>query len=170
MKTLTAAVAATLLLTLGASPCAQAQQDKDIRADQAGRAERRGVPPARPDVAPRNDAGRYERERDRQRDWQARRDQQQQRWRDQQWREQPSREAWHQERWREQRWHDDGRHRYYRGERLPSQYRGGEYVVDDWRGHRLSAPPRGYRWVNVGGDYILVAIATGIIASILLNQ
>ncbi|MES1163856.1 MAG: RcnB family protein, partial [Rhizobacter sp.] len=29
---------------------------------------------------------------------------------------------------------------------------------------------RGYHWVQTGGDYVLVAIATGIIASILLNQ
>ncbi|CAN5789662.1 hypothetical protein BH11PSE8_BH11PSE8_08140 [soil metagenome] len=61
-------------------------------------------------------------------------------------------------------------HRFYRGGYLPPEYRGRQYVVDDWRGHRLSAPPRGYHWVQSGGDYILVAIATGIIASILLNQ
>ena len=61
-------------------------------------------------------------------------------------------------------------HNFYRGGRLPDYYRGHEYVVDDWRGHRLQAPPRGYNWVQVGPDYVLVAIATGIIASILLNQ
>ena len=44
------------------------------------------------------------------------------------------------------------------------------YVVDDWRGHRLSAPSRGYHWVQTGGDYVLVATATGIITQILLNQ
>ena len=72
-------------------------------------------------------------------------------------------------------WRDDGRgagpdHAFYRGGRLPPEYRGRQYVVDDWRGHRLNAPPRGYHWVQAGGDYVLVAIATGIIASILLNQ
>ncbi len=61
-------------------------------------------------------------------------------------------------------------HDFYRGGRLPMQYRNRGYVVDDWRGHRLSAPPRGYHWVQTGGDYVLVAIATGIIAQILLNQ
>lgn len=61
-------------------------------------------------------------------------------------------------------------HSFYRGGRLPTQYRSHQYVVDDWRGHHLSAPPRGYQWVQTGGDYVLVAIATGIIASILLNQ
>ena len=61
-------------------------------------------------------------------------------------------------------------HGFYRGGRLPAQYRSRQYVVDDWRGHRLSAPPRGYHWVQTGGDYVLVAIATGVIASILLNN
>jgi Ni/Co efflux regulator RcnB len=61
-------------------------------------------------------------------------------------------------------------HTWYRGDRLPPQYNSRSYVVDDWRGHHLSAPPRGYHWVQSGGDYVLVAIATGIIASILLNQ
>jgi Ni/Co efflux regulator RcnB len=59
---------------------------------------------------------------------------------------------------------------YYRGDRLPLEYRHRQYVVDDWRGHHLSAPPRGYHWVQSGGDYILVAIATGIIASLLLSR
>jgi Ni/Co efflux regulator RcnB len=57
-----------------------------------------------------------------------------------------------------------------RGGRIPSEYRNRQYVVNDWRSHRLSAPPRGYQWVQVGGDYVLVAIATGIIAQLLLNQ
>jgi len=41
-------------------------------------------------------------------------------------------------------------------------------VVNDWRGHRLSAPPRGYHWVQTGSDYVLVAIATGIILQLSL--
>ena len=61
-------------------------------------------------------------------------------------------------------------HRWHRGDRLPPEYRSHSYVVDDWRGHHLSAPPRGYHWVQQGNDYLLVAIATGIIASVLLNQ
>ena len=61
-------------------------------------------------------------------------------------------------------------HSFYRGERLPREYRNRSYVVDDWRGHHLSAPPRGYHWVQTGSDYVLAAIATGIIAQILLSQ
>jgi Ni/Co efflux regulator RcnB len=60
-------------------------------------------------------------------------------------------------------------HNYYKGERLPVEYRHQQYVVDDWRAHRLSSPPRGYHWVQTGGDYVLVAIATGVILQLLLN-
>jgi Ni/Co efflux regulator RcnB len=57
-----------------------------------------------------------------------------------------------------------------RGERLSHDY-GRYYVVNDWRGHRgLYAPQRGYQWVQVDNDYALVAIATGIIANVLLNN
>lgn len=61
-------------------------------------------------------------------------------------------------------------HDFHRGARLPYEYRTYQYVVEDWRGHRLSAPPRGYHWVQTGGDYVLVAIATGIILQMLLND
>ncbi len=62
------------------------------------------------------------------------------------------------------------RHDLYRGQRLPANYHHKQYVVDNWRAHRLSAPPRGYHWVQVGNDYVLAAIATGIIASVLLGN
>lgn len=57
-----------------------------------------------------------------------------------------------------------------RGGYLPPQYRQRQYVVNDWRGHRLNRPPAGYHWVQVGGDYVLVAITTGIILQLLLNN
>jgi len=62
------------------------------------------------------------------------------------------------------------RHDLYRGNRLPGGYHHKQYVVDNWRSHRLSAPPRGYHWVQVGNDYVLAAVATGIIASVLLGN
>ena len=61
-------------------------------------------------------------------------------------------------------------HNFYKGGRLPQEYRNRQYVVDDWRGHHLTAPPRGHHWVQTGSDYVLVAIATGIIAQVLLSQ
>jgi Ni/Co efflux regulator RcnB len=59
---------------------------------------------------------------------------------------------------------------FHKGGRLPAEYRHRQYVVDDWRGHQLSQPPRGYHWVQTGGDYVLVAIATGIIAQLFLSN
>jgi Ni/Co efflux regulator RcnB len=53
---------------------------------------------------------------------------------------------------------------------LPAQYRHRHYVVDNWQAHRLSRPPRGYQWVQIGGDYALIAIGTGLIAQILLSN
>lgn len=60
-------------------------------------------------------------------------------------------------------------HDLRKGRRLPNEYRSRQYVVEDWRGHRLSAPPRGYHWVQVGGDYVLVSNGNGIIFQIFLN-
>jgi Ni/Co efflux regulator RcnB len=56
--------------------------------------------------------------------------------------------------------------------------RGGRIGRDDWRrgrvvdyrAHHLRAPPRGYAWRYVGGRYVLAAVATGIIADIILNS
>lgn len=61
-------------------------------------------------------------------------------------------------------------HGWHRGDRLPPEYRHRNYVVDDWRDHHLNPPPRGSHWVQVGGDYVLVAIATGVIMQLLLNR
>jgi len=59
--------------------------------------------------------------------------------------------------------------RYYQGGYLPREYLHGGYVVNDWRSHRLYAPPHGHQWMRVGSDYLLVAIATGLIVSLLLG-
>ena len=57
-----------------------------------------------------------------------------------------------------------------RGGRLPPEYRGRNYVVNDYRVYRLQPPPRGYQWVGVGGEFALAAIATGIIAQIVVSR
>ncbi|HZQ75090.1 MAG TPA: RcnB family protein [Burkholderiales bacterium] len=62
--------------------------------------------------------------------------------------------------------HREQPHGFFRGERVPDQWRHRNFVVDDWRLHRLHAPPRGYQWIQVGADYLLVAIATGIISEV----
>jgi Ni/Co efflux regulator RcnB len=66
--------------------------------------------------------------------------------------------------------HGEGPHDWHRGDRLPDDYRDRQYVVDDYRGYGLRQPPRGYHWVGVNGDYVLAAIATGVIAQIVLSN
>jgi Ni/Co efflux regulator RcnB len=56
-----------------------------------------------------------------------------------------------------------------RGERLPAAYRGRAYALD-YRAYRLSPPPRGYEYRRVGDDVVLTAIASGIIASVLIGM
>ena len=57
---------------------------------------------------------------------------------------------------------------WHRGGHIPPAYRDHVYVVNDWRAHRLAAPPRGYEWIQVGPDYVLVAVRTGVIAQIMV--
>jgi Ni/Co efflux regulator RcnB len=42
----------------------------------------------------------------------------------------------------------------------------GEHV--DYHDHHLRAPPRGYEWRQVDGNYVLAAVATGVIASVVV--
>ncbi|MCR6663472.1 MAG: RcnB family protein [Luteimonas sp.] len=45
------------------------------------------------------------------------------------------------------------------------------YVVQDYRGYGLRHPPRGHRWVRDDyGDYLLVAITTGLIVDLILRN
>lgn len=77
---------------------------------------------------------------------------------------------------RQERWND--RHTYYnargpefrRGGYIPREYRNPTYFISDYRPYHLPPPPRNHQWVQVGADYVLIAIATGIIASIVLSQ
>lgn len=77
---------------------------------------------------------------------------------------------------RQERWND--RHTYYnargpefrRGGYIPREYRNPTYFITDYRPYHLPPPPRNHQWVQVGADYVLIAIATGIIASIVLSQ
>ena len=63
--------------------------------------------------------------------------------------------------------HQFDRPHWNRGDR----YRGHYEPVDDWRGHHLRRPPHGYRWVQTDdGDFILMAVTTGVILDLLLNQ
>lgn len=63
-----------------------------------------------------------------------------------------------------------GGHAWRRGERLPSHYRSSSYYVNDYGRYGLRAPPRGHRWVRADNDYVLAAIATGLIVQVLANS
>ncbi len=58
---------------------------------------------------------------------------------------------------------------FRRGAYIPHEYRRDVYVVD-YHEHHLPPPPRDHHWVQVGADYVLVAVATGIIANIVLGH
>lgn len=57
-----------------------------------------------------------------------------------------------------------------RGGYLPNYYRGDYYVVHDYYRYRLRPPPRGYYWYRSGNDYVLAAIATGLIFDVIANN
>jgi Ni/Co efflux regulator RcnB len=58
--------------------------------------------------------------------------------------------------------------RFYRGGYVPQEYRSGGHYVRDWHSQRgLYAPPAGHQWMQVGSDFLLVALATGLIANLL---
>jgi len=42
--------------------------------------------------------------------------------------------------------------------------------VKDWHHRHLSKPPRGHRWLNIDGRYVLAAVAGGAITAIILNR
>jgi len=60
----------------------------------------------------------------------------------------------------------------YNGWRRGAPYHGPRAVVQDhdYDRYHLRPPPRGYEWVNNNGQFILLAIGTGVIADILLNR
>jgi Ni/Co efflux regulator RcnB len=49
------------------------------------------------------------------------------------------------------------------------RYDGPIYEVRDYGHYRLRPPPRGYHWVRNNGDYLLVAVATGVILDIVTH-
>jgi Ni/Co efflux regulator RcnB len=57
--------------------------------------------------------------------------------------------------------------RWVKGHRMSAAERRRMAEVRDYRRYRLSAPPRGYHWVRVDNDFLLVGIASGVISSFL---
>lgn len=56
------------------------------------------------------------------------------------------------------------------GGTAPAAYRAKQYQVSNWQANHLSQPPANHRWLKVNGDFVLVSIATGVIASIVTGR
>lgn len=55
-----------------------------------------------------------------------------------------------------------------RGSYLPHSYR--SYRVHDYHRYHLRQPPRGYGWVRANNDYVLMALATGLILDVIVGN
>lgn len=73
--------------------------------------------------------------------------------------------------------HDDQDHHDNHAYVRHNEWRKGEHIrKEDWsrgehidyRSHHLKPPPRGYEWREVDGNYVLAAVATGVIASVII--
>ncbi|MFC3658654.1 RcnB family protein [Luteimonas notoginsengisoli] len=61
--------------------------------------------------------------------------------------------------------------RWSRGHRYYDPGYGRTYVVNDYYGYGLRQPPRGHYWRRSdSGDFLLVAVATGIITDLILHR
>jgi Ni/Co efflux regulator RcnB len=61
--------------------------------------------------------------------------------------------------------------RWSRGHRYYDSGYGRTYVVNDYYGYGLRQPPRGHYWRRSdAGDFLLVAVATGIITDLILHH
>lgn len=61
--------------------------------------------------------------------------------------------------------------RWARGHRYYDPGYGRTYVVNDYYGYGLRQPPRGHYWRRSdAGDFLLVAVATGIITDLILHR
>lgn len=57
--------------------------------------------------------------------------------------------------------HDEWKKGYHMKD---EDWKRGEQV--DYKAHHLKAPPSGYEWREVDGNYVMAAVATGVIASV----
>ncbi len=56
--------------------------------------------------------------------------------------------------------------RWTHGERLPLALRDGDYIVTGWQARQLAPPKRGYRWVHINNQYLLINRVSGRIAKV----
>ncbi len=75
---------------------------------------------------------------------------------------------WSGQRYGDGRWSHRGAGWNRRGGYLPPYYRG--YVVRDYSRYHLRRPPPGYYWYRTGDDYVMAAIASGLIFDIIAGD
>ncbi len=61
------------------------------------------------------------------------------------------------------------KYKWSRGHRMTPTERRHMRDVRDYRRYRLSTPPRGYRWVQVDSDFLLIGSVNGVIANIVIR-
>lgn len=47
--------------------------------------------------------------------------------------------------------------KWNKGDKLPTEFRDRQYVIDKYKDYNLPAPRKGYHWVGVGADYYQVS-------------
>lgn len=57
-----------------------------------------------------------------------------------------------------------------RGDRLPHAYIGQQAPWVNWRARHFRRPPPGYQWVSYDNRFLLVAVASGLIADVILSN
>ena len=67
------------------------------------------------------------------------------------------------------RGHGGWRSEWRRGYRMDHDYWAHGRRID-WRYYHLRRPPPGYEWREVNGNYVLAAVATGLIADLIMNS
>jgi Ni/Co efflux regulator RcnB len=53
-----------------------------------------------------------------------------------------------------------------RGDQISNAYRGNQYVVDNWRSYNLRRPARGYEWIQINNQFVLVRTRNGLIIDV----
>jgi len=59
-----------------------------------------------------------------------------------------------------------GWHQWHHGD----HYYGSRYVVNNWHYYGLRPPPPGYQWVQNGGQFVMIAIASGVVTEVILSS
>jgi Ni/Co efflux regulator RcnB len=47
--------------------------------------------------------------------------------------------------------------KWNKGDKLPTEFRDRQYVIDKYKEYNLPAPKKGYHWVGIGADYYQVS-------------